>query len=542
MNNLLSYIRWRGDIRFTERPFNEVDNLIFSMLSYVDFTEIVSEKGREHGITLKDAVTLLSNINKMQDRMRYRSLVDLPPTFLEELAESRRFSGSKLYFYQDIHDEKRQIQFAALHIELEDKSIYIAFRGTDQSILGWREDFNMSFQITPAQQEAAKYLRDTLIYQDVTYYIGGHSKGGNLAVYSAMKCDNKLGERISYVYNNDGPGLSGDMIQTEAYNRIRDKIIRIVPQFSVIGMLFEHDSNVKIVRSSAHGLLQHDGMTWEVEGEYFCQTGKLVKECVAINQMFDTWLENVNLSQRKVFTDNFFDALEASGAKNINEIGKEGVRGFESILTGIVASEKDTKGAVLQLFTIIFERVKKINFLQLYRNKGILRGISIGLLGIFFMQLSEHALQILGTAVVCFFIIFGMQRFFHYYYRRMNKELEYSVVVIFYLICVLLLLFLVIQKSVFLVALNVSLGLIFSGYGILTLKDSMGLDRRKKRFWWFASARGVLAVVLGIVAFVIQVDHMSTYVFAVGTLMIIEGLRQIVIEIERNTRETVEAD
>jgi hypothetical protein len=124
----------------------------------------------------------------------------------------------------------------------------------------------------------------------------------------------------------------------------------------------------------------------------------------------------------------------------------------------------------------------------------------------------------------------------------MNKELEYSVVVIFYLICVLLLLFLVIQKSVFLVALNVSLGLIFSGYGILTLKDSMGLDRRKKRFWWFASARGVLAVVLGIVAFVIQVDHMSTYVFAVGTLMIIEGLRQIVIEIERNTRETVEAD
>lgn len=540
MNNLLSYIRWRGDIDFTQRPFNEVDNLICSILSYIDFKDIVSKKGRESAITLRDAITILYNSQKKQNGNRTCSLTELPDEFLEELAHSKRFGESKLYFYQDIYDEKRQIQFAALHIELEENCVYIAFRGTDQSILGWREDFNMSFQITPAQKEAEKYLKNTImINREVTYDIGGHSKGGNLAVYSAMKCADTVYDRINHIYNNDGPGLSSEMIRTDGYNLIRDKIIRIVPRFSVIGMLFEQDSNVKIVNSSAAGLMQHDGMTWEVEGEHFCQTEKLARECVAINHIFDTWLENVNLSQRKIFTDNFFDALEASGAKNVTEIGKEGVSGFESILSVMVSSEKDAKNVMIQLLKVIFKRLKSINIVQVFRNKKILRGTSMGLLGVFFMQLSEHALQILGTAIIGFLIVFGLQRLLHYNYKRRNKQMEHSFLILFYLICVCVLFFLILQKSVFLVALNVSLGLIFNVYGIMTLKDSMQYERRKKKFWWFNSARGVLSIILGIVAFVIQVEHMSTYVFYIGTLMIIEGLRQSIIELERTSRELV---
>jgi hypothetical protein len=531
MDNILSYIKWRGDISFAERPFNEVDNLVLAMLSYIDFSGLIPEIHEKGFALLKEVPTA---ILKEPGTHGYKthSLLDLPLDFLKETAASKRFGNCKLYHYMDTIDEQRKIQFAGLHVELGDGTVYIAFRGTDQTILGWREDFTISFETVPAQLEAVDYLEKTISRNaEKKYRVGGHSKGGNLAVYASAMCSDSVKDQIIEIYDNDGPGFQREILKTEQYDGIRDKIIRIIPSYSIIGMLFEHDGPCKIVSSAAEGIMQHDGMTWEVEGEHFIKAEGLKKECKVINQIFDMWIEEVDMEQRRIFTENFFDALEAGGAKHINEIANRGVGGFESILTAMVTSSRDSKAVVGKLFKTCISSARKIDIANVWKTKKVIRGTCIALFGLLFMQLPEHGLQIVGTAAVFLLMAFAGQRLI--YNSKIEKEegIVKKHIGIFYTVIVLFGLILVLRQKALIFSTNFSLGIILIGTGGVKLKQIIKAPVITGRFQWVPYAYALLSVILGIVALVGSSKVMDTFVFTIGTFLIIEGFREIVMEI-----------
>lgn len=326
MGNIMTYLKWRGDLTFEERPFCEVDNLVLSKLAYLDFSHIVP--GVEEGNTL----TLAKVSQLYYEQVRKKTCASgSSEDFLSTMAASRRYQGVLLSKLEDVEDPATQTEFTALHITLGDGTVYAAFRGTNDSLMGWREDFSMSFQLMPSQKLAAAYLEKTMDSKECRYRVGGHSKGGNLAVYAAMLLPEEKQAQILNVYSNGGSGLCQEIIDLGQYERLQGKLVRIVPEFSVIGSLFEHEAPTKIVVSSASGLSQHDGFTWEVEGDSFTTRKELSKEAKFYNEIFDQWIESADREQRETFTKDLFDALEAGGAKRRSDLPHTGFEGFESV-------------------------------------------------------------------------------------------------------------------------------------------------------------------------------------------------------------------
>lgn len=531
MDNVLTYIKWRGDISLTERPFNEVDNLILAILSYIDFSGIAAEIINSGSISINDAYNLICDKGNKPNELKVHGFLNLPLSFFKELAYSKRFRNARISNYKDICNNDLEIQFAALHIELDDGTVYIAFRGTDQTILGWREDFSMSFQTVPAQHEAVKYLEDTMSSGCENYRIGGHSKGGNLAVYSAMMCEDSLKNQIIEIYDNDGPGFCKEMISELKYQAIQDKVIRIIPEFSVIGMLFDNDSSCKIVKSSATGIMQHDPMTWKVEGEHFFEVKDIMPECKVINQIFDTWLENVNMEQRRIFTKNFFDGLEAGGARLITDIANGGVKGFESILITMFSSEKDTKIVAGKLVKSVIKSLSRINFKKLCKTRNTIKGTLVAFLGLFFMKLPEHSLPIMGMIVISAILAFSIRRLIYRVAQNENYKIVNKYSMIFYTGTIGLVIFLVLKKNALIFSVNFSLGAILISIGVLKLKNFKKYLNKEQKIWILSLAYALLFIVFGIVAFLEGNGVKTLYVFVVGAFLIIEGLYEVIVGI-----------
>ena len=254
MANMFDYLTWRGDLTLSQSPFQDVDSLILSTLAYVFFDGILSES-MEETVTIAQAAELYF----ARPQEVWKSRVEEDWELLKHLAESERFSKMELCGYVNKLDFAAEKQFSALTILTGDGMAFVAFRGTDSSSVGWKEDFNMSFMDTvPSQQEAGIYLCRAAEYFSGKLRVGGHSKGGNLAVFAAAMCPEKVQERIVAVYNHDGPGFREGMLQREGYRAMLPRVQTFVPQSSVIGMLLEHEEEYVVIRSSQKGIMQHD--------------------------------------------------------------------------------------------------------------------------------------------------------------------------------------------------------------------------------------------------------------------------------------------
>lgn len=537
MNNISAYIRWRGDLDFSERKFNDVDNLIFSQLVYIDYNEVLPVKG-SGSFTLKEAAELIFAEKNGKSGFKIHSFASIDPSFLKEAANCKRFKNVKLSNYVDVCDEALKIQFAAMSFELDDGSVYVAFRGTDQTITGWREDFTMSFQITPAQREAVRYLEQVMSATNKVFRVGGHSKGGNLAVYSSAMCGDNLKNRIIEIYDNDGPGFCKEILQSTQYNKIKDKIIRIVPEFSIIGMLFENDRNRRIVKSSSNGITQHDAMSWEVKSDCFEEADELTPECKQINQVFDAWIEDVDMEQRRIFTNNFFDALASSGAKELSEIARGGVKGFESILSAMVNSKQETKMVVAKFFKTIITSLHQIDYLQLLKSSNTLRGICVALLGLFFMRLPEHSLQIIGSITAFTTFCLAAQRLVHHVKNQIYQEKFRKYAIFFYIAVLILLLLSVWNTNLLIISVNFSLGIVLVFYGSLIINQTAHPFCKTDKFRVISWILGLISIAFGTIALVIPDSGMKVYIFAVGAFMTIAGAYEIISEIYKLSLKT----
>lgn len=321
---MLDYLDWRGDLTLAQSPFNEVDNLLFAQLAYLNLDGIVPSPENGADITLREASGRYFSIHDEQSIARHGFLVRISAPVLKKLAETRRFAEARLANYVNVIDPEREMQFSAMHVRLEDGTVFVAYRGTDSTIIGWKENFNMSFAApVPSQLEAVRYLERTAWGTDEPLRLGGHSKGGNLAVYAAVHCSEPIRARILEVYNNDGPGFDKELIESRAYREMLGRIRKFVPQTSVVGMLLEHDAEYTVIHSNQKGLLQHDLLSWEVLGPRFVHVGQVTKESRLLDAVLRSWLNRMDREQREQFVEALYALFESGRIETVDDLSRD---------------------------------------------------------------------------------------------------------------------------------------------------------------------------------------------------------------------------
>lgn len=318
-HTMYDYLNWRGDLTFDMDPFNEVDNLILSQLAYVDFDEIVSDQ-REDKIGIGEVSRIYWEMHTEEEIRNRHSFVKLSPFLLRPVAQSRRFREMKLSGYVNYVSNSEQAQMSAIQYELEDGTVYVAFRGTDETLAGWREDFNLSFMSrTEGQRLAMEYLKSNFHDTDLRLRVGGHSKGGNFAVFATAFAGPEVDRQIEKVFTNDGPGYCEEVTETPEYKKVLSKTVSIIPGNSIIGLLLDSDLEPIVVKSSANGIMQHDAMTWQVMANRFIRTER-TDDSLFVEKMMTDWLGKVDVESRRIIVDQIFNVLQSTGAHTMKDV------------------------------------------------------------------------------------------------------------------------------------------------------------------------------------------------------------------------------
>lgn len=351
MGNIMDYISWRGDLSFEQAQFNEVDNLILACFSYVNLDGI-SAVTKQKGIGLKKLTKEFMKLHTMKELEADKSFIRLAPFMMMEMAKSVRFGKCVVRNYvNDIVTEAEQ-QFAAMEIVLEDGTSYVSFRGTDDTIIGWKEDFNLSTGVVPAQKRAIEYLQKISEHTDGMLRVGGHSKGGNLAIYGSVMCKSAH-EKILEIYSNDGPGFSREFQELPEMKEMMPKIIRIIPEYSIIGTLLEHEKEPVIVASSSKGLLQHDGFSWEVQGPALVRRDSLNKTALRFIEILHKWIDGMDTEQKRLLIEDLFATLQASGYENLSEVQSGGLKSLAAMVKRVEKFAPESRGMMQELLTAI---------------------------------------------------------------------------------------------------------------------------------------------------------------------------------------------
>ena len=340
MANLIDYLAWRGEFPLSVSPWNEVDALLAAVLSYLNFHGLQDHRGW----TLEEAKRIDLLIESQDKTFASRKAV------FEAMADSIRCGGWRMHHFIAVTDVEISMQFSAVCIDLPDGTMAVAFRGTDNTLVGWREDFNMSFQTrVPGQEAAAYYLKKAAGLSDCPLRLIGHSKGGNLAVYAGAHVPKKIQSRIEGIWSFDGPGMNMELAREEGYQRIRERIHSYIPQFSVIGLLMEFYKPYTVVHSTGKGLEQHDPMTWQVYGGHFEELESIDSKAGVICETLHEWLANNTPEQRGAFVDTMFRLADNANATKMSDLMNEKLRSILKIIGGRKELDPETRKVFTRL-------------------------------------------------------------------------------------------------------------------------------------------------------------------------------------------------
>ena len=352
MGNIFDYLTWRGDLTFTQDPPNAVDALIFSTLTYVGYGE-TAERPPESAASLRRCAEEFFALENPESRVRSKKDMEL----LRCAAATARFGQCGLCLYRSVLLPEQETQFAAMTFLLDDGSMFLAYRGTDNSLVGWKEDFNMTFQQTiPAQRLAQEYIREAALAHTAPMRVAGHSKGGNLAVFAAARCSPMVRKRILTVYNNDGPGFTKYMIGDPGYNAIVPRIQTYIPQSSVIGMLLEHEEPFIVIRSKSVGIMQHDPYSWEVEGPHFLPVQEVTESSQFLDATIKNWFAGMTNRERNQLVEVLYGLLTTGEVENAADIFQpKNIRTYVKALS----SDADMRHILSTEFQGLLEAAKK---------------------------------------------------------------------------------------------------------------------------------------------------------------------------------------
>lgn len=359
MNNIIDYVN-SFQYTFSERGFNDVDSLVLCQLSYLKMKDLIPGLEDEKDFISFREILKRENEEQIFADERYR---EDNQRLTEAVLKSRRFGELGLNYYIDILDKEMEVQFCAVTYlvggDAEKKDIYyIAYRGTDENLVGWKEDFTLAFsEPVVGQLYAARYMRKAAGHLPEDFYLGGHSKGGNLAVFAAMSSSMALQERIRRVYCHDGPGFKPQVMERYEYERIADKVRKILPESSMVGMLLEHGNSYNVVKSSSHGLLQHNPYTWTVdpEGGEFESREELKNGARFMDGALTDWVLMLDDEQVSRFSDVLFQLLAASETDNLIDFKADWKKSLTGVLQELREVDDETKKEIEEIVRELFE-------------------------------------------------------------------------------------------------------------------------------------------------------------------------------------------
>ena len=367
IGNLTDYLLWRGDVGLGERPLTEVDALVLATLSYVDLLGVVPSEAEGGSVTVARALGNLLEQSGGDVAPYVRSLATIDVRYLRALAASRRFGELPVGSYVDVMDPARSVQFAALEVGLPAGALggspsaarYVSYRGTDLTLAGWREDFMLSFEVTGAQLLARDYLARALgraARSDAAVLVGGHSKGGNLASYAVANVPADLAKHVLRCYAFDAPSVDARVASRDARDVLGDGYVRIQPEYSVIGQLFDRpDEPRSYVRSFGTGLMQHDPLSWQATACSLVRAPGLDPDARAFGEALDDWMSPVGPDDRRRFTQELFDILGAGGPLLSDVTSLEGLPKVVSAANA--ASEKNKRLALNLVGSVVSKQV-----------------------------------------------------------------------------------------------------------------------------------------------------------------------------------------
>ena len=317
MANLYDYLEEYGGQSFTAFPPNELDNLVFSLLAYLSFSDIVP---KEKDLSLLRAKRIFFARNPTLSSLGLivpKEIINL----LHVITDYPRYK--KVRISRVVELNSKDLQFAACTFVLPTGDCFVAYRGTDDQVVGWKEDFMLCYETEiPAQKKAVEYLKNVIRTTEGKLYVCGHSKGGNLAVYAAVKCRKLFRGRLVAVYNNDGPGFIDAFYNSESYRAVKGRVHAFIPQSSIIGMLLEHSEDYIVVESKAVSIFQHDAFSWQVEGEHFKVVDDRTRTSYFMDESVKGLIKRLTIDQRKKFVDAFFKIFELCDVENCIDIPK----------------------------------------------------------------------------------------------------------------------------------------------------------------------------------------------------------------------------
>lgn len=349
-DNLLCYLREYRQKSFLEVPFSQVDALVLSQLSYLKMNDIVPGFGPQRAISWEEMNSHPASARMFSDLLygeTYREIFRL-------VEKSVRYGKIKVNYFVEWLNEEKEIQFAAVTFFLGPSSIFVSYRGTDDTLVGWKEDFNMGYMHRiPSQKMALDYLKGAARYTKGRMILGGHSKGGNLAVYAAARAPLPVQQRLSRIYSFDGPGFHKDFYATAGFARIKNRFFKVVPEESLVGMLFSNYQDYHVVESYGKGLIQHDLLQWKIrEGKFvFCRqlyrrSGKRVRK-------LNNWIDSLSRRQAAEYVEVLYGLFLSARINSVYDLLKRPVYHLGRIRKALGNMEKGRRKMVLEVFARI---------------------------------------------------------------------------------------------------------------------------------------------------------------------------------------------
>lgn len=350
---IIDYVQRYGDVSLKEKELNEVDALVLCQLSYLKFDGLVPQISENlPSVSLRqlsehpDADRMFADARfEIQNRALFHAMKD-----------SVRFGGMRLNCYINQVEKEWETQFSAVTCLLEDGTLFLVFRGTDESFVGWKEDFNMAFRRpVPAQINSAKYLNIVTGRLHKSFYVGGHSKGGNLAIYSAMNCIPEISQRILKIYCMDGPGFRPEILAECDYEKVADRVVKILPRDSLVGMVFETGNRYQTIETTAKGLAAHDPYSWIVEDDHFRKADKLYNGRKFMDNTFNEWVLSLDDEKLELVIDTLYGLVNSLEADDLVELDGDKRKNRNQIISAIKDMDPEVAGKMTEIFKSLVE-------------------------------------------------------------------------------------------------------------------------------------------------------------------------------------------
>lgn len=367
MGTIIDYLKEYGDYTLEEKPFSEVDSLVLCQFAYLKFDGLAPAIGDDKPPVSLHELKGQADYDRLYADERYRE--DNTALF-HGLYYSKRFHDTKVCSYVNQIDLETETQFSAMTFRLPNGVCYVAYRGTDETIVGWKEDLNLAFsEPVEGQRLSVDYLNQAAEQIRGSFYVGGHSKGGNFATYACMNCNAEVRSRIMAIYDHDGPGFRPEVKARGKYEEIAGRIHKTVPRSSLVGMLLYTDGAYRVVESKTIGLAQHNPYTWLIKDDSFQIVSDVYAGRRFIDESLNQWILSLTQEQMHTFVDTFYQVVLASGTDNLIDFTANWFQSIQKIGAALKEIDPQTAKAIMQILKSFFE-ITSLNAMEKIKNNG----------------------------------------------------------------------------------------------------------------------------------------------------------------------------